>query len=121
MRYIPKLLSLLFLWGAVALVILFVEPTLLRDILIPGSYFPFFVLLTLALWHTLTLIVRSVFYSLLMSITLISGIILSMSQLMHWGLALTLLLTLVIESWYIYHRHEKIHTRHEHKDRGTGI
>ena len=42
--------------------------------------------------------------SLWLSVTLMTGVILSMMGVMHWGLALTLLLTLVIESWYIYHK-----------------
>lgn len=39
-----------------------------------------------------------------LSVTLMAGVILSMMGVMHWGLALALLLTLVIEGWYIYHK-----------------
>lgn len=98
----------MFLWGAVALVVLYVEPELLKDIIIPGSYLPFFILLGIALWHSLR--------NFWIATTIMLGIILSSMELMHWGLALALLLTLVMESWYIYHRHEKIRTTHEHKN-----
>ena len=121
MRWIPKLISLVFLWGAVGAVLTYVEPSLLKDVVFPGSYLPFLALLTMALWYSLALIVRSVFYGLLLSMTIILGLVLTMLQLMHPGLALSLILTLVIESWYIYHRHEKIRSVHEHKDRDTGI
>ena len=108
MKWIPRILSLVFLWGAVAGVVLYVEPELLKDIIIPGSYLPFFVLLGIALWYS----IRSFW----IAITITFGIVLSSMQLMHWGLALTLLLTLVMESWYIYHRHEKISATDEHKN-----
>lgn len=121
MRSLPKLISLIFLWGAVAFVVVYVEPGLLKDILIPGSYLPFFLLLSLALWYSTTWLARSVFYGMLLSLTILTGIILSMLQLMHWGLAIALALTLVIESWYIYRSYEKISKSHEQKDRGTGL
>ena len=121
MRWIPKLISLIFLWSAVAAIVVFVEPSLLRDILIPGGYLPFFVILTLALWYTLALVARSAVYGLLLCLTIVLGVILSMLQLMHIGLAGALILTLVIESWYTYHRYEKIREIHEHKNRDTGL
>ena len=108
MKWIPRILSRVFLWGAVAGVVVYVEPELLRDIIIPGSYLPFFVLLEIALWHTTQ--------SFWIATTIVLGVILSIMQLMHWGLAVALLLTLVIESWYIYLRHEKINTTDEHKN-----
>jgi hypothetical protein len=120
MAWLPKLLSLVFLWGAVAAVLLYVEPELLRDILIPDSYFPFFALLTLATWYTLTLILRSAFYGMIISITLLSALVLLMLQLMHWGLGIALALTLVIESWYIY-RNEKIKSGHEQQNRKSSL
>lgn len=113
MRWMPKVISLVVLWGAVLAVILFVEPELVRDIVIPGSYLPFFLLIFLAILYTSR--------SLLISLTVVGGIILSTLKLMHWGLALVLLLTLVIESWYTYKRDEKIHPTHQRQDRGTGL
>ena len=121
MKWIPKILSLIFLWGSIAAVILYIEPELLRDILIPGAYLPFFVLLTISVWYTLAIVVRSFVGSLILTLTTIGGVVLTMLQLMHFGLAAVLLLTLVMESWYIYHRHEKINKPNEQKNRGTGL
>ncbi len=109
----PKVLSLVTLWGAVGAVVVLVEPELIRDILIPGAYLPFFLLLWIAIWYSTR--------RLLITTTIMAGIILSTLKLMHWGLAVVLLLTLVIESWYIYVRHEKIHKAHEREDRGAGL
>lgn len=116
MKWIPKILSLVFLWGSIILIIVFVEPELLRDVLIPNSYLPFFGLLTIALWYTLALITRFVVGGLILTLTIVGSLVLMMLQLMHWGLAVVLLLTFVMESWYIYHRHEKIHSTNEQKD-----
>ena len=114
-------MSLFFLWGAVAYIIMYVEPALLKDILIPGMYLPFFGLFTIALWYTIALFVRSLGKSLLLTMTIVAALILSTLQLMFWGLALVLLLTLVSESWYIYSSHEKNRAKHEPKNRVSGI
>jgi len=121
MKLIPKLLSLISLWSAVGVVLVYVEPELIRDIIIHGLYLPFFGLLTLAIWYTLSLFLKSFFISLLFSMTIIAGLILTMLHLMHWGLLAVLLLTFLIESWYTYNRYEKINSTNEQKNRGTGI
>ena len=121
MKWIPKILSLLCLWGALGAVIVFVEPDLLKDIFIQNSYFPFVALLTITLWYTIAIIIKSMSKSLMLTTTIMLGVVLSMTKIMHIGLLLVLLLTLVIESWYIYHRHEKIKPAHEQKNRDTGL
>ena len=52
---------------------------------------------------------------------IIFGLILSTLHLMHIGLFVVLLLTLVIESWYTYTRYEKIKSKHEQQNRSSGI
>lgn len=121
MKWIPRILSLIFLWGLVVFVILYIEPELIRDIMIPGLYLPFFALITITIWYTLSIFTKSIAYSLLITITIIFGLALTMLGLMHIGLGAVLLLTLLMESWYIYHRHEKIHPTNEQKDRGAGL
>jgi len=90
------------LWGAVATVIIYVEPELLKDILLPGSYLPFWMLFGFALWYTLAILVQGIAKGLLLATTIMGGFILSAIGLMHWGLLSVLLLTLLSESWYIY-------------------
>ena len=121
MKWIPKILSLVMLWGALGAVILFIEPDLLKDIIIPGSYLPFFILLTLTIWYTLAVFIKPIWKSLLLTLTVVGYIVLLTLHLMYGALAIMLLLTLVIESWYIYRSHEKIKSTHEPKDRGSGL
>lgn len=121
MKWIPKLISLILLWGAVAATIVYIDPELLKDIIIPDAYLPFLLLLTIAIWYTLAIFIKSAWKSLVMTMTLILTIVLSMLQIMHVGLAIVILLTLGIESWYIYTSHEKIHSSNEQKNRRTGI
>lgn len=101
------------LWGAILLVVIYVEPELLKDVLIPESYLPFYLLLIIALWYTIAIFVRRVFASLILTITMVAGLVFSMLGLMHIGLALVILLTLVIESVYIYRSYEKNNASHE--------
>jgi hypothetical protein len=87
----------------------------------PGSYFPFLLLLTTTIWYTLALFIKSAWKSLVLTLTIMMSIVLTMLQIMHVGLAIMILLTLSIESWYIYHSNEKIHATNEQKNRGTGL
>lgn len=116
MKWFLRIFGLLLLWGVVVAIVVMVDPELLRDVLIPYSYLPFYLALSLALWYSLLLVVGSIFLSFVMMITLVVALILSSLKLMYPGLAITLLLTLVIESWYIYRRHEKIKSTNEQKD-----
>lgn len=97
-----KLCSLLLLWGMVGGMVGFVEPELIRDVIIPGSYLPLVGLVWITLGYSALLVTHSWLGALVLSLTMMAGIVLSMLGLMHWGLFMTLLLTLVIESWYIY-------------------
>lgn len=121
MKWIPKLISLVCLWGAVAWIVIEVEPELLKDIILPGSYAPFFILVTVATWYSFAIFIRSFWKSLMLSITLVACLVLSAMGVMHPGLLITLLLTLGIESWYIYNDHEKINSTDEQKNRGSSI
>jgi len=116
MKWIPRILSLTLLWGGVAAIILFVEPELIRDIIVPGLYLPLLILLLIALWYSLALIFKSAMISLMFASTVIGSLILIILRFMHWGLAGVILLTLVMESMYTYHRYEKIHPANEQKD-----
>ncbi len=114
-------MSLTVLWGSLVVVIVYVDPLLLKDFFIPNSYSPFFVLLEIVIWYTLALIFKSPLKSLLVSSTIVLGIGLTVARLMHAGLIIVLLLTLCIESWYIYRSHEKIKQSNESKDREPGV
>ncbi len=41
-NYLPTLILSLILWGLLAAMIVWVDPQLVKDILIPGAYLPFF-------------------------------------------------------------------------------
>lgn len=109
------------LWGAIVGVIMYIEPELLRDVVIPGTYLPFIVLVTITVLYTFVVFTETLSVSLMFTGTIILGLVLTILKLMHWGLILVLLLTLVMESWYTYHRHEKINPTNEQKNRGTGL
>lgn len=109
------------LWGALGSVIVFIEPDLLKDIIIPGSYFPFFILLTITIWYSLAMFMKPAWKSLFPTTTVVIFAVLSTLNLMYPALAIMLLLTLVIESWYIYRSHEKIKPTNEPKNRGTSL
>jgi glycerol-3-phosphate acyltransferase PlsY len=109
------------LWGAVALVIVYIDPQLLKDILIPGLYLPFYILVLIALWYTISLVTKNILHSLIMSLIFITALMLSMFKLTHVGLIAVILLTLVIESVYIYRHNEKNSKHNELENRESSI
>jgi hypothetical protein len=113
---LPKVISLLCLWGVIAAVVVYVDPSLLENVLVLGAYLPFFGLLLLTVWYTLGLVMRSATKSFLITVTIIAGLMLNTLKLMHWELGIALGLTLVIESWYIYRSNEKNKPVDEPKD-----
>jgi len=49
-NFLPAVLFTLLSWALVAFIIFFVDPVMLRDFLVPGSYLPFFLCLFLAVF-----------------------------------------------------------------------
>lgn len=121
MKWIPKILSLVVLWGAVLVVFVYIEPEMLKDIVWPNSYLPMLILLFVSIFYTFLLVVKKLWASLLMSLTIMLAIVLSMNGIMHIGLLIVILLTLIIESVYIYRGNEKNITKNEQQDRGSSI
>lgn len=121
MKWIPKIISLLLLWGSLYLVTVYIDPDLLKDILIQSFYLPYLLLLAITLWYTIAILIKSMVKSAIFTLTIMTGVVLSVGRIMHVGLFVVLLLTLVIESWYIYGRHEKIKSTNELEDRGSSI
>lgn len=106
-------MSLVVLWGAVSIVFVYVEPEMLKDIIWPNTYLPMLILLFVSIFYSFLLIIKQLLTSLLMSLTIMLAIVLAMNQIMHIGLILVILLTLIIESVYIYRGNEKNITKNE--------
>jgi hypothetical protein len=81
------------LWSLLGLMVYFVEPSLIKDILVPGLYLPFFLLFFPASWFTLAIILGNTRRGLLASLGLTSFLILRLFRL---GNVLNLVLILGI-------------------------
>jgi len=69
-NYLPTLILIVLLWGLLSLMLFFVEPSLIKNVLIPGVYLPFFLVFFPAGWFTLAIIWGSTRHGLLMAIGL---------------------------------------------------
>lgn len=99
---IVRILSLLVLWGSLGAMVVYIDPAIVKNIGIRGAYLPFWGLTGITLWYTMVIISRTIIKSLILTLTIMLGMILSFLGIMHWGLLIVLLLTLAIESWYMY-------------------
>jgi|GEM_PF-2145381 len=121
LKWIPKILSLIVLWGAVSIVFVYVEPEMLKDIFWPNTYLPMLILLFVSIFYTFFVFIKKLWMSTLIAMTIMLTIVLAMNRIMHLGLMLVILLTLIIESVYIYKRNENNITKNEQQDRGSSI
>ena len=56
MKFAVKILALLMLWGVVGAVVIFIDPQLLKDLLIPNTYIAFVLIVMAACFYSLWLI-----------------------------------------------------------------
>ena len=82
-NFLPALFFALLFWGVVAFFIFFVDPELVRDWLLRGSYLPFFLSLWLALFLTASLLFAHTRRGFLLSFGLIAFLSLRLLGLGH--------------------------------------
>lgn len=101
MKLVLKALGVISLWSIVIGIVIFVDPSLLRDILIPGLYLPFVFAVFVALGYTILVITHSFWLSLVVAALICLAIVLSIMQMLFWfvGLGIFVLLSVVC---YIY-------------------
>lgn len=92
-NYLPTLILIVLLWSLLSLMLFFVEPGLIKDILIPGVYLPFFLVFFPASWFTLAIIWGNTRHGLLIAIGLNVFLLLKIFQ---FGNLLNLVLILGI-------------------------
>jgi len=80
-NYLPTLILVLVLWGVLGVMMIYVEPELVKDILIPGLYLPFFLLFMPASFFTLALLLANTRRGLISSLGLTSCLILRVYEL----------------------------------------
>ncbi len=83
-NYLPGLVLVIVLWGLLGVLIYWVEPELIKDIVIPGLYLPFFLLFFPASLLTLALLLNNSRKGLLISLGITIGLILRVYRLDNW-------------------------------------
>jgi len=80
-NYLPTVILIIVLWGLLGVLITQVEPELVKNILIPGLYLPFFLLLLPASFLTLAIALANTKRGLLMALGLNAFLILRVFEL----------------------------------------
>ena len=116
MIWLVKAVSILLLWGLLAGMVVGIDPQTVKDVIVINSYSPFWILLFIAITYSVVVTGGKWWGGIIIGLTVILGGILSMLGIMYLGLLIVFILTLGIESWYIYTGHEKIKSPNEQKD-----
>ena len=88
-NYLPTLILIAVLWSLIAAIVVYVEPELVRDVIVPGLYLPFFLLFLPASFFTLAVILANTRRGFLVALGLTGYLMLRVYQL---GNVLNLLL-----------------------------
>ena len=88
-NYFPTLVLILLLWSLLGLMLVYVEPELVKDVLVPGLYLPFFLLFFPASFFSLALLLANTRRGLIASLGLSVYLVFRIYQL---GNLLSLLL-----------------------------
>jgi len=100
-NFIITFILILFFWSLFWLIVFFVDPVLLKNIIIPGFYLPFFLILFMAIFLSLAVILANSKKSFLISLGLISFLILKLYQLANFlNIILIVSLVLVLENYF---------------------
>lgn len=82
-NFLPAFFLTILFWFLVGFFIIFVDPQVIRDFPLPGSYLPFFIILFLALLLTLTIILSNTRRGFLLSTGIIAFLYLQLFGLGH--------------------------------------
>lgn len=100
-NYLPSLVLIIILWGLLGALVYWVEPELVKDVLIPGLYLPFFLLFFPASLLTLALLLGNSRKGFLISLGITIGLILRVYRLDNWlNYILILGLMLAVDRYY---------------------
>ena len=100
---VPSILIIL-LWFTLVLLVYFVEPETIKDLLIPGAYLPFFANLSLALFLTLSLILANSKRAIIFTSGILIFLILRLWGLGNWlNLILLLGIILTLDRYSVKH------------------
>lgn len=96
MKWIFKILGLLAVWSIPVGIVVFVDPALIKDVLIPGSYLPFLVAIFFAVLYTSLIIFKKrKWLALIVAVLLTLSLILSILSMLYWFVILAIVLLLL--------------------------
>ena len=109
-NFLPTFILIILLWISWFFMLFFVEPEMIRDILVPGLYLPFLTALFLAIFFTLSVLLVSSRQGLILSSTIIAFLILRLYQVANFLNLFLLLATLFLLELF-FHNINKPPTR----------
>lgn len=100
-NFLPTFILIILLWISFALLIIFVEPAMVRDIIISDAYLPFFLNLFFALFLTLSIIFARTLRGLITTTAIVIYLILRLHGLGNWlNLVLIIGISFTLERYF---------------------
>lgn len=83
LKTVTKAVAALFLWVVVAIIVILIDPEMLKNVWLEGLYAPFFVAVLIASWYTMSLITGSVLIGFVNGLLLVLGMILQLLKVFN--------------------------------------
>lgn len=107
MKYVPKIISMLFLWGVVVAMVIFVDPAMLKNIWLDDLYTPFLLSVLIASWYTMSLITGSGSIGFVSSLLVVLGMVLQLLKVFNWISGIAIVGTIISLSYFAIKRNGK--------------
>lgn len=107
MKWLPKLVSLLMLWGVVASIIMFIDPELLEDVWIDNLYAPFLLSVFAAMWYTMTIVTGSGLIGAINALLFLFGLVLLLLKVFNFFTGFALIGAIFLLSYFAIKRNSK--------------
>lgn len=107
LKIIPKIISLILLWGVVASIIMFIDPELLEDVWIDNLYAPFLLAVFAATWYTMTIITGSGSIGVINALLFVFGLVLLLLKVFNFFTGFALVSAILLLSHFAIKRNSK--------------
>lgn len=83
MKYLPKMIAVTLMWGVVLGIIFYVDPALVKDVVVPGVYLPLVLSVAVSCWYSILLVTKSLKSASLVTIVIVIAMVTSLLRYMN--------------------------------------
>lgn len=104
LNYLPKILSLILLWGVVTLIIIYVDPSTIRDVGIEGVYLPLLIAVFIASAYSMFLLSGAWIVGALSALLIVLALLLLIFKVFNAFVAIAIVGAILAMNYFVIHK-----------------